>query len=89
MKNEPVNKQLEELLVQIHFKENSIPSVHAGLLTDESKSQILAFIASEREQAEKLAIYNFRANVLAENYCTELGTYDYDGIAEMVLKDVE
>lgn len=32
--------KLDDLRVQIHFKENGIPSIHAGLLTEESKIDI-------------------------------------------------
>lgn len=38
------SSELDSMRVQIHFKENSIPSVHAGLLTDESKAQLLALL---------------------------------------------
>ena len=48
-----------------------------------SQPEVDALIA----EAEKLAVYNYRANILSENYATELGTYDYDGIAEMVLDE--
>lgn len=38
------SSELDSMRVQIHFKENSIPSVHAGPLTDESKAQLLALL---------------------------------------------
>lgn len=31
---------LDNFRLQIHFKENSIPSIHAGYITDESRQQI-------------------------------------------------
>ena len=32
--------ELDNLTVEIHFKENSIPSIHAGKLTEESKQRL-------------------------------------------------
>ena len=45
-----------------------------------------AILDRHNKQVE-IAIFNYRANILSENYATDLGTYDYDGIAEMVLKE--
>lgn len=45
----PFEKVLDDLDVQIHFKENSIPSIHAGKLTEESKQAILTALATEIE----------------------------------------
>lgn len=39
---------LRDMRVEIHFKENSIPSIHAGKLTEKSISELEALIAQER-----------------------------------------
>jgi hypothetical protein len=36
----PVKQSLDEMWVTIHFRENSIPSLKGGLLTNESKQAI-------------------------------------------------
>ena len=40
--------EIDKIQVSIHFKENSIPSIHAGKLTDESKAKIQALITEAR-----------------------------------------
>jgi hypothetical protein len=32
--------KLDDIWIQIHFKENGIPDIHAGPMTEESKQQI-------------------------------------------------
>ena len=54
----------------------------AGELTESLKQAIKQLIEEERE----LAIYSYRSDILADNYDSELGTYDFDGIAEKVVE---
>lgn len=48
---------------------------------------VMQRIAEKKAQWEREAIYNYRSTILAEQYDTELKTYDYNGIAEMVLEE--
>lgn len=38
---------VDELWIQIYFKENSIPSIHAGQMTEESKQQLHSLLISK------------------------------------------
>jgi len=38
------------------------------------------------DDAARGAVFTYRAGIIAKNYDTELKTYDYDGIAQMVLE---
>ena len=52
MTPKPQANTLGEMNVQIHFKENGIPSIHAGKLTDESKAKIQALITEATVEQE-------------------------------------
>ena len=42
-----MKEELENLKAQIHFKENGIPSIHAGYLTDETITSIINLVDKE------------------------------------------
>jgi len=47
-----MKEELENLKAQIHFKENGIPSIHAGYLTDETITSIINLV--DRELPKKI-----------------------------------
>lgn len=46
-------EELEKIRAQIHFKENSIPSIHAGQLTDETITSIINLVDKELPTKER------------------------------------
>ncbi len=46
-----MQSDLNTMWVQIHFREDSIPSIHAGLLTNESKQVIEKLITTAQTTA--------------------------------------
>ena len=54
---EPTNNQwLYELQAEIHFKQDSIPSIHAGKLTDKTRQVILSKLETIEQEAYKLGL---------------------------------
>ncbi|HRF69909.1 MAG TPA: hypothetical protein PKV66_00600 [Candidatus Pelethenecus sp.] len=43
-----MKEELENLKAQIHFKENGIPSIHAGYLTDETITSIINLVELQK-----------------------------------------
>jgi len=82
MKNKTPKDKIEQIILD-HFPLDGLPNN----LTNNSTRLIMEVLDGVVERAEKLAIYNYTANILAENYCSELDTYDFDGIAAMVLNE--
>lgn len=58
--------KLDDLKIQIHFKENSIPSVHAGPMTEESKQTIKALMLEIIGEDFKDADFNSSNHILKE-----------------------
>ena len=47
----PLNKnELDKLWVEIHFKENGIPSIIAGKLTEKSKAAIVELVSTHQDR---------------------------------------
>ena len=78
-----LDEQIDTLLDNLYIWDSSAEGttkIKASI--DNLKQAIKQLIEEERE----LAIYSYRGDILADNYDSELGTYDFDGIAEKVVE---
>jgi len=78
----PEDTELKLLLID-HFT-NSMP---VQVDRDYAEHLLDRVTTISSQEAEELAIYNYRSNILADNFCSDLGTYDFDGIAKMILNE--
>jgi hypothetical protein len=89
LENTKLRKSIEKCFTQNDMTEDGCSDYEDIELFDTKQvvNDLIKLITLRTKRAEKLAINNYRTNILAENYCSELDTYDFDGIAAMVLNE--